>query len=138
MAFCVPEKYRLTEGPMASDASLGNNGAFLIPVKHGKRMLILQIIAAQGAGWEHVSVRTTEMPAWSLMCMVKDLFWGPDDCVVQYHPPADEYVNNHPYVLHLWRPMDQEIPRPPLWLVGGLSPQKHIDPVKILPPARAR
>ena len=36
-----------------------------------------------------------------------------DETVVQYHPPKSDYVNNHPYCLHLWRPHSQEIPRPP-------------------------
>lgn len=60
--------------------------------------------ASDGGGWEHVSVSTIERcPTWDEMCKVKSLFWDDDDLVVQYHPPASEYVNNHPYTLHLWR-----------------------------------
>ena len=35
----------------------------------------------------------------------KALFWDEDDCVIQYHPPRSEYVNNHQNCLHLWRPI---------------------------------
>lgn len=52
------------------------------------------------------------------MCFVKDLFWSDDDCVVQYHPPKSDYINNHEHCLHLWKPIDKQIPTPPSILVG--------------------
>lgn len=124
MAFKVPEKYRIKsalQGKFASDASYGNNGAFLIPT--GNKMKTYYCVASDGQEWEHVSVtirmgKKTRMPTWEEMCKIKDLFWGPEDCVVQYHPPVSEYVNNHPHCLHLWRPIDQEVPRPAWYLVG--------------------
>jgi hypothetical protein len=74
---------------------------------------------ADGCGWEHVSVSLADRcPTWDEMAWVKDLCWGPDACVVQYHPPRAEYVNCHPYCLHLWRPAGAELPRPPAGLVG--------------------
>ena len=55
--------------------------------------------------WEHVSVsHRGRCPSWEEMRDVKDLFWAEDECVVQFHPPKSEYVNIHPYVLHLWKP----------------------------------
>lgn len=68
--------------------------------------------------WEHVSVsiggrQATRCPTWEEMCIIKKWFWDEEDCVVQFHPPASEYVNNHPYVLHLWRPTDTNIATPP-------------------------
>jgi len=111
------EPHRITRGPKASDARYGNNGAFLIPgPDHGK---LLTVIASDGAGWEHVSVSTrSRIPTWDEMCLVKDLFWGENETVVQYHPAKAHYVNNHPYVLHLWRPLGSEFPLPPDRLVG--------------------
>lgn len=77
------------------------------------------IIASSGFGWEHVSVsRRDRCPTWDEMCLVKALFWDDDDCVIQHHPPCSEYVNNHPYCLHLWRPIDVSLPMPPSILVG--------------------
>jgi hypothetical protein len=75
-----------------------------------------------GVYWEHVSARAREKgkercPTWAEMCYIKGLFWGPEECVVQYHPPASEYKNEQPNCLHLWRYTKAEIPRPPRLLV---------------------
>lgn len=66
--------------------------------------------------FEHASVSVVgeeRCPTWAEMCYIKDLFWGPEECVIQYHPPRSQYVNNHPYVLHLWKPKGVAIPLPP-------------------------
>ncbi len=47
------------------------------------------------------------------MCFVKNLFWRDDEAVMQIHPKKSEYVNNHPFCLHLWRKADKEIDLPP-------------------------
>lgn len=116
MAFKVPEKYRVVSGPMKSTVLDGNNGLFFI--KMGQ--VQVACVASDGMDWEHVSVslNVKRCPDWEEMCAVKDLFCGKDDCVVQYHPPEKEYVNNHPYCLHLWRPIGSEIRTPPSILVG--------------------
>jgi hypothetical protein len=54
------------------------------------------------------------------MCFVKDLFWDDEDCVMQLHPKKSEYVNNSPFCLHLWRPINAIIPTPPHEMVGIL------------------
>lgn len=114
MTFKVPEKYR---DPQYSTTADGNNGVFWFKSPLGRKFMI---IVSQGEGWEHVSVtqKSKKPPSWQDMCQIKALFWGPEDCVVQYHPPASEYVNNHPGCLHLWRPMDQDMPQPPSIMVG--------------------
>ena len=43
----------------------------------------------------------------------KDLCWAAEEAVMQLHPPRSKWINNHPYCLHLWRPLNQEIPLPP-------------------------
>lgn len=79
----------------------------------------LRVVASCGGDWEHVSVSLpNRCPNWKEMCFIKDLFWDEEDCVVQYHPPKSEYINNCKNCLHLWRPMKQEIPRPPKIFVG--------------------
>lgn len=111
---------------LVSDAREGNNGAFLVV---GPVDIQLLCIASDGRYWkeggmpgpvwEHVSCSTPKRaPNWAEMCFVKDLFWDEDDCVVQYHPPKADYVNCHPYCLHLWRPEGVELPRPPWQAVG--------------------
>jgi hypothetical protein len=112
------ERYRQTTGPMASDSSFGNNGAFLIkaPGSHVE----LRVIASDGAGWEHVSVSLpARCPSWDEMSFIKSLFWGEEETVIQYHPPASQYVNNVKYCLHLWKPSGVDIPLPPSVLVGS-------------------
>jgi hypothetical protein len=123
VAFHVPNRYRRRRGPMASDDSYGNAGAFQLPSPIGDRVLI--IIAGDGLGWEHVSIhaynvkrKEAKTPTWEEMCHVKALFWDPEDWVVQYHPAESEYVNNHPHTLHLWRPTAATLPTPPSILVG--------------------
>lgn len=77
----------------------------------------LNVIASWGGGWDHVSVSVNgnepRVPGWSEMLLAKRIFFKPDECAVQYHPKDDDYVNVHPFVLHLWRPQDAEIPMPP-------------------------
>lgn len=79
------------------------------------------VIASWGGGWEHVSVSPYKRhitPSWDDMCRIKSMFWEDDECVVEYHPPKSEYVNNVPNCLHLWRPIEAELPMPPSIMVG--------------------
>ncbi len=123
MTFHVPECYRIKTGPLASDAAYGNNGAFVVPYEEplrpgGKTTVKLRIIASDGEQWEHVSVSLSDRcPIWPQMAYIKNLFWDAEDCVMQLHPPQSEYVNCHPFTLHLWRPIGQQIPMPPSILV---------------------
>lgn len=115
MSFKVPEKFRITKGPMGSNESFGNNGAFWVKTKK----CVFTVIASDQAGWEHVSVSLpTRCPTWEEMCFIKNLFWDEEDCVVQFHPSKKDYVNNHPYCLHLWRPTEGMMPTPPNFMVG--------------------
>lgn len=102
MGLKYPMKYCLQKGD--------DGGAFRIPFE-GRD---LHVIASHGGGWEHVSVSLSNRnPNWREMSFIKDLFWEPDDCVIQYHPPKKDYVNLCDTCLHLWRPIDIEIPLPP-------------------------
>ena len=121
MAFHPQHAQRFTSGPLASDDSNGANGAFLMGSPEPGWGLLF--IASDGLGWEHVSVRAvngkkSRVPTWKEMCAAKDRCWDDEDEVVQFHPRKSEYVNNHPHVLHLWRPTHQSIPKPDSLLVG--------------------
>ena len=90
----------------------------------------MTVIWSYGGGWEHVSIDgKNRMPTWDEMCHLKDMFFTEDECCVQYHPPKSEYVNNIPYCLHIWKPIEQysgTLPIPPSMLVGikGVQLQK--------------
>ena len=120
MSFHVPNKYRVhIKGMYASNEELGNNGMFWIPKRDRLDTTPLRVIVSDGLDWEHVSVSLpTRCPTWDEMCRVKALFWDVEDCVMQLHPPESDWVNNHSYCLHLWRPIGLEIPRPPNYLIG--------------------
>lgn len=115
------ESSRNTKGVMAS-ADGDDFGAFYL--QRGTVQFV--VIASSGQEqlpWEHVSARARDYkgertPTWTEMCWIKDLFWDDEECVVQFHPPKSDYVNNHPHVLHLWKPTNIEMPRPPSIMVG--------------------
>lgn len=116
--FKVPEAFRVTEGEWGTTSRDGNNGAFVFTIRTSGATI--RCLASDGGGWEHVSVSLpNRTPTWEEMCLVKGVFWGDEDRVMQLHPPKSEYVNHHPYCLHLWRPVGVEIPAPPKAFVGG-------------------
>lgn len=107
-----------TVPPMyCSDDSYGFNGLFRLPYCGA----IVRCIASDGTDspddrfkWQHVSVSVEcdkRPPRWSTMCWVKDLFWEPEEVVMQLHPRKSQYVNFHEACLHLWRPIP---PNPPI------------------------
>lgn len=118
--FKVPEKYRIKTGPMGTLENHGNVGAF----RFEKQNAIYFCIASDCEGWEHVSLSISVkskrylMPTWDDMCLIKSMFWDDEDAVMQFHPPKSEYVNNHNYVLHLWRECNKNQVMPPSILVG--------------------
>lgn len=90
----------------------GGRGRLFIDNEHFNKSAI--VVWSWGGGWDHVSVSfRNRCPTWDEMCIVKDLFFYPEECCIQYHPATADYVNKMPYCLHIWRPQDQELPRPP-------------------------
>lgn len=115
--FFANEKHRVKKGALATTKKDGPNGLFKIRLKKVNDPFI--IIASDGAGWEHVSVSLpNRCPTWEEMVYIKNQFWARDDCVIQFHPPESEYINNHPYCLHLWRQIGATIAMPDKSLVG--------------------
>ena len=119
MTFKVPNRFRIKTGPYGSTDKIGNQGAFSIRFKKAPT---IHVIASEGEGWEHVSVSLpgqARCPTWGEMCQIKALFWDDEDLVIQYHPPQSDYVNNHPYTLHLWRKYKTNdfVELPPSWMV---------------------
>lgn len=82
----------------------------------------MTMVASWGEGWEHVSVSLrTRCPTWEEMEHIARHFW-PDEAAIQYHVPASDHVNFHPFCLHWWRPIGIELPRPPARFVAFPNP----------------
>lgn len=78
----------------------------------------LHVIASWGGGWDHVSVSLpNRCPTWDEMAAVKNMFFRPNETAIEYHPAELNYVNQHPYCLHIWKPQNEEIPQPPMIFV---------------------
>lgn len=85
----------------------------------------IRVIATSGEGWDHVSVSLEKRcPTWEEMDRVKRMFFNADETAMQLHVPAEDHISYHPFCLHLWRPIDEEIPRPPAWMIGPKSPRQ--------------
>jgi hypothetical protein len=52
------------------------------------------------------------------MQYIKQFFWEDEEEAMQLHPRESEYINNHPFTLHMWRPQFVELPKPPSFMVG--------------------
>jgi hypothetical protein len=115
-----PEEFRCPNIHPRYRSSTGDPfGVFWIPGnKVNGRGLKIIAVDGQRTGWDHVSVslmdHPTRVPSWEEMSIVKNLFWPPEVCVVQFHPASENYVNVHGGCLHLWRCVDREFPTPPI------------------------
>lgn len=87
------KKARIRSGRYSSDDSFGNTGAFHLTGPNGKLLVIASDgLTADGTvmeDWEHVSVspyRKKRIPTWEEMCFIKDIFWDPEETVIQCQP----------------------------------------------------
>ena len=114
------EQWRIRRGAYGSDAG-EMQGAFVIPGPCGRDLRVIASSGDESLGvdWEHVSVSLgNRCPNWQEMDYIKSLFWADEEAVMQLHPPRSQWINNHNYCLHLWRPLKSEIPLPPSIAVG--------------------
>lgn len=121
------EEIRKTTGVEIKKEGKDGFGGSVYPVeyKNGKVKIkkdynsVLHFIFSNGCGFEHLSVSTpVRTPTWDEMCKMKEIFWKDDEVCMQLHPKKEEYVNNMKYCLHIWKPIDKEIPTPPSVMVG--------------------
>jgi len=122
MRFAIElEEWRIRTGEYGSDP-FETYGAFRIPVSTGREVMVIASSGDETLGieWEHVSVSLpNRCPNWPEMCFIKSLFWDDEETVMQLHPPKSQWINNHSFCLHMWRPLKQEIPLPPSDTVGN-------------------
>lgn len=116
-----------TPGIIIKKEGLNAFGGTIFPIeyKKGKIKIInnidkaLHFIFSWGCGFEHLSVSTPiKTPSWEQMSFMKEIFWSDDEVCMQLHPKKEDYVDNMRYCLHIWRPIDKEIPMPPSIMVG--------------------
>jgi hypothetical protein len=113
---CKANRWRVRKGQMASDETYGWNGAFLVPLE-GE---LWHVVISDRMGWKHLSASNAQkrmLPSWTVLTRLKDAFFGDDEWVVLYIPGKDDYINDHPFVHHLWTPLNQELPKPDIVLV---------------------
>lgn len=107
------EPYR-SDHPIVGSGDTGVNWGFF---RKGPLRILSSGTPPQGDigwPWEHVSVSLeNRCPTWEEMREVKEMFWKDTETVFQFHPAKQYYVNAHPYVLHLWRRIDEETELPP-------------------------
>lgn len=112
-------KFRVKNGAWISSDS-DDFGLFFIKFKSSQIPLKVLSSGWKDQEWYHVSVSLpNRCPTWEEMCFIKELFFG-DHVAIQFHPKKKDYVNNHPYCLHLWANMKDEIKTPHHSLVGIL------------------
>lgn len=89
--------------------AFGINGYWFDPISRKKFVFVF----SNDWGWEHLSVSlSNRCPTWDEMCRIKDVFFKDDERCVEFHPPKSEYVNIHPFCLHIWKPIGIELPHP--------------------------
>ncbi len=104
----------IKKSPCLQIIETGINGGMGYLYLRGTKSKPATVVFSWGMGWEHVSVSyPNRCPSWDEMCRVKDIFWYESECAVQYHPPKKDYVNFHPYCLHLWRKTGENFELPP-------------------------
>lgn len=95
----------------------GGNG--YLALKATRRNESMAVVFSWGGGWDHVSASCAKRtPCWDEMCEIKSIFFDDDETVIQFHPAASVYVNNHPHCLHLWKKQGQEHELPPSIMTG--------------------
>ena len=119
---------RVLRGEWASAPEDGVMGAFLVMGPKGSRPAIISMASIEfevRLEAVNVSVANSPTPNWGRdKASVKDLFWGEDECVVQYHPPRSEYVHTTVLLRRLWKPLNAVILQlPPAILIGPKEKQ---------------
>lgn len=79
----------------------------------GLRVIFSAELYTDASIWLHISTsREDRLPSWFDMRLVKDIFVGPKRTAISVLPSEEEYVNRHPFVLHLWSPVTSSCPLP--------------------------
>lgn len=81
---------------------------------------VSEAIEKDGRRWRHVSAsKPKRVPNYEEMCLVKNIFIGEELEAYQVGAPKSRHVNQHPFCLHWWCPV--EGPVLPDFSMGGLA-----------------
>lgn len=76
----------------------------------GLKIIVAEELHADGHTYLHVSFsRRSRTPSYEDLDWVRKAFIGEERESVQVFPPRAEYVNFHPYTLHLWHCYERRI-----------------------------
>lgn len=82
--------------------------------------LIVSVARYEGLPWLHASMAGPgRVPTWQEMADLKAWVVGDEAIAYQVMPPTAEYVNDHPFVLHLWAPLAHR-PTPDFRIAGTI------------------
>lgn len=85
----------------------GDDGCRYQHATTGQVVILSVCREADGKRWVHLSTSfASRLPTWEELRFTKNLFLGRDVTALQVLPKEREYVNVHPYTLHLWRCID--------------------------------
>jgi hypothetical protein len=84
--------------------------ALVHPVwQYGALSISASIDERGGSEWLHVCFsKPDRVPTHDDLMLVRRTFFRRESVVVQVFPPADEYVNDFPYALHLWERLGEQ------------------------------
>lgn len=72
-------------------------------------VIISATVELDGKRWLHVSCSyPNALPTWKDLKEIKRLFIGRDRTAIQLLPKESQYVNRHPYVLHMFVCLDDD------------------------------
>jgi hypothetical protein len=112
----IPVPAALPRGWRADGSLFLGRGRALV-FRHGSGLaVIVSLDEEPGARWLHVSCSYSDrLPSWEDLKAVKRIFIGPELTAWQIVAPDSEWVDFHPYTLHLWARLDPEsgAPMPP-------------------------
>lgn len=89
--------------PLPGQHAYGHRGSTLV-------VLESSAVHTDGREWLHVSCSHPDrLPSWEELKLVKHVFVGKGRTALQVFPAERQWVNIHPYCLHLWCCLDEEI-----------------------------
>lgn len=98
---------RVEHGNVRTVDDYPNAKRAVVRLRDVKLTVILEVEVVDDQLWAHLSVgggAVRRVPSWEELGWCKTYFLG-DRRAIQVLPPAAEYINLHPHVLHLYAPL---------------------------------